>query len=125
LLSPQAKAQAYGETAAWYRTLGGAGYKSPFLRRAESEAAHFVALAARLSAPPALPTPEAAHFRALVETYRGMGGAAYKAGLVQRAEEKARAYEPAVAVSAPPETALGRHLRFGKGIEEFLLVRVR
>jgi hypothetical protein len=49
-----------------------------------------------------------------------MGGAAYKAGLVQRAEELTRRYEPAVLVVAPPETALGRHLRYGKPIEAFL-----
>jgi len=115
-----AKAQEYRESAAWYRSLGGAGYKSAFLRWAEAESFHFAAVAARLSAVPTVASPEAERARALVESYRNLGGAAYKAGLVQRAEEKAREYEPVVATLPVPETALGRHLRYGKAIEEFL-----
>jgi hypothetical protein len=85
--------------------------------------AHFAAEAARLSATPVPPSPEAEHFRALAKTYRGMGGAAYEAGLVQRAEEMARKYEPAVAIVPPPDSALARHLRYGKPIEAFLAGR--
>jgi hypothetical protein len=110
--------------AAWYRSLGGAGYKSAFLRGAEAEAAHFEAEAARLSGIPAVRTPEAARAWALVELYRNMGGAAYKAGLVQRAEEEARRFEPAIAATPVAETVLIRHLRYGKAVEEFL-VRTR
>jgi hypothetical protein len=118
-----AKAAEYRQKAEWYRSLGGAGYKNSLLRWVEGEAAHFAAEAARLSATSVPASPEAEHFRALAETYRGMGGAAYKAGLVQRAEEMARKYEPAVAVVAPPDTALARHLRYGKPIEAFLTGR--
>jgi len=118
-----AKAQELWRQVEWYRSLGGAAYKSSLARWVEGEAARFAAAAARLSATPVPPSPEAEHFRALAETYRGMGGAAYKAGLVQRAEEMARKYEPAVAVVAPPDTALARHLRYGKPIEAFLTGR--
>jgi hypothetical protein len=119
-----AKALQLRAKAEWYRSLGGAGYKSAFLRWAEAEAAHFEAEAARLTGPSIVRTPEAAEAWALVEYYRNMGGAAYKAGLVQRAEEEARRLEPGVPTVPAAETALGRHLRFGKAVEEFL-VRAR
>jgi hypothetical protein len=115
-----AKAQAYLRQVEWYRTLGGVASKSSLARWVEGEAAHFAAEAVRLSAPALPPSAEAEHFRALAATHRWMGGAAYKAGLVQRAEELTRRYEPAVVVVPPPETALGRHLRYGKPIEAFL-----
>lgn len=116
-----AKAVQLRAKAEWYRGLGGAGYKSPFLRWAEAEAAHFEAEAARLTGPPIVRTPEAARAWALVESYRNMGGAAYKAGLVQRAEEEARRFEPTAASTPVAENALTRHLRFGKAVEEFLI----
>jgi hypothetical protein len=115
-----ARAREYREKAAWYRSLGGAGWKSAFARWADEEATHFAAEATRLVTPPAIPSPEAAHFSALAETYRGLGGAYYKAGIVQKAEEAARRFEPVAVAPAAPETALGRHLRYGKGIEAFL-----
>jgi len=114
-----ALAREYREKAAWLRSLGGAELKSTVLRWTEEEAAHYAAEAVRLTSAPALTTPEAAHFRALAATYRLMGGATTKAGLVARAEEMARRYEAPVAVVRPPETALARHLRYGKAIEAF------
>lgn len=118
-----AKAEQYHQKAAEFRALGGAGYKSGFVRWAEERASHFDAQAALLSTPFVAPSPELAYYQSLARTYRGMGGAAYKAGLVQKAEEAARAYEPQVAVQVPADTALTRHLRFGKAVEAFLTGR--
>jgi hypothetical protein len=97
----QAVAQQYREQADHYRALGGVGYKSGLVQRADADAAKYSALAERLSAPPAatLPrSPEAEHYAQLAQQYRAMGGSAYKSGMVQWAEARQRKYE---AVSGP------------------------
>ena len=86
--------------------------------RAEAQAFHFAAEAARFSATPSVPSPELERARALVESLEVLGGPAYKAGLVQQAEEQVRRYEGAVATASVHQTALARHLRHGKAIEE-------
>ena len=118
----EAKAAYYQARAEGFRALGGAGYKSGFVRTAEEQASHYAAQAARLRAVPIAPAPEAAYYHAVANGYARIGGAAYKAGLVQAAEAEARKYEP-VAVVLPPDTALTRHLRFGKEIEGFMNAR--
>jgi hypothetical protein len=94
----QALAQQNREQADHFRALGGVGYKAGLVQRAEADAARYAALAATLAAPVATeaPAPEAARFAGLAAQYRAIGGAAYKAGLVQWAEAQARNYE------APP-----------------------
>jgi hypothetical protein len=68
----------------------GATYKNPQLREAEDQAARYAALAAQLRSPTPPPSEEVRWCEHLLATYRGMGGAAYKAGLVQKAEEALR-----------------------------------
>jgi hypothetical protein len=101
----QAMAQSYREQADHYRGLGGVGYKTGLVQRAEVDAARYAALAERLSAP-ALVTParspDAEHYAELAQQYRAMGGQAYKSGLVQGAEAQQRKAEAAGAPAAPP-----------------------
>ena len=95
-------AQHYQDQATHYRALGGVGYKTGLVQRAEADAAKYSALADQLAAPAvATPvrSPEAEHYAELAAQYRAMGGSAYKAGLVQWAEAQQRKYE------APPVTA--------------------
>jgi hypothetical protein len=104
----QAKAQHHRERAAFYRSLGGVGYKTGQVQRAEADAARYDALAARLAAPPiiVLPSsPEAEHYAKLAARYRAMGGAAYKTGQVQWAEAQQRKHEGAAAGAAVNEPA--------------------
>jgi hypothetical protein len=99
-----AKAQHYQEQAAHYRALGGVGYKTGLVQRAEADATKYSALADQLAAPAvATPvrSPEAEHYAELAAQYRAMGGSAYKAGLVQWAEAQQRRYEAAPVTTAP------------------------
>jgi hypothetical protein len=96
----QAMAQQSREQADHYRSLGGVGYKTGLVQRAEADVAKYSALAERLSTPPVatLPrSPEAEHYAQLAQQYRAMGGPAYKAGRVQWAEAQQRKYEEAPA----------------------------
>src|SRR6187402_2573329 len=81
----QAMAQQYREQADHYRALGGVGYKTGLVQRAEADAATYSALAERLGAPVATParSPDAERYAELAARYRAMGGIAHKAGLVQ------------------------------------------
>jgi hypothetical protein len=102
----QAMAQHYRDQAAHYRALGGVGYKSGLVQRAEADAAKYSALAEQLQTPTvALParSAEAEHYAQLAAQYRRMGGVAYKTGLVQWAEAQQRKYEPG-AVSSESAT---------------------
>jgi hypothetical protein len=102
-----AKAQHYRDQAAHYRALGGVGWKSGLVQRAEGDAARYAALADHLRAPVAVETPrspEAEHYAQLAENYRKMGGTAYKSGLVQWAEAQQRKYEAPPAITTPATT---------------------
>ena len=113
----QAMAQHYREQADRYRALGGVGYKTGLVQRAEADAAKYSALAEQLSAPTvATPvrSPEAQHYAELAAQYRAMGGSAYKAGLVQWAEAQQQKYEPAPATAAPATQASSRSSPFIK-----------
>jgi len=93
-----AMAQQFRDQAAHYRAMGGVGYKSGLVQRAEADAAKYAALAEQLRAPVAVAaprSPEAERYAQLAEQYRKMGGVAYKSGLVQRAEAQQRKYEAA------------------------------
>ena len=93
-----AMAQQYRDQAARFRAMGGVGYKTGQVQRAEADAAKYAALAEQLRAPVAVQaprSPEAERYAQLAEQYRRMGGAGYKSGLVQRAEAQKRKYEAA------------------------------
>ena len=101
----EAAAQHSRDLAAQYRQLGGVGYKTGLVQRANADAARFSALAEQLRAP-VLEGPrssEGARYAQLAEQYRQMGGVGYKTGLVQWAEAQQRRAEPA------PATALLAH----------------
>ena len=92
----QAMAQHSREQADHYRALGGVGYKSGLIQRAEADALKYFALAERLAAPAetaVVQSPEAERYAQLAQRYRAMGGPAYKWGLVQGAEAQQRRYE--------------------------------
>jgi hypothetical protein len=94
--SADAMAQHYREQAAHYRSLGGVGWKTGLVQRADADAARYAALAEQLRAPVAttrVRSPEAEHYAQLAERYRAMGGAAYKSGLVQWAEAQQAKHE--------------------------------
>ena len=100
----QAMAQHHREQADHYRALGGVGYKTGLVQRAEADAAKYSALAEQLSAPAvAMParSPEAEHHAELAARYRAMGGTAYKTGLVQWAEAQQQKYEAPTVTAAP------------------------
>lgn len=56
----EAKAQDYREQAAYFRSLGGVGYKTGLEQRADADAARYSALAEKLATPPAAAPPAAA-----------------------------------------------------------------
>ena len=100
----QAMAQQYQAQADHYRALGGVGYKTGMVQRAEADAAKYSALAEQLSAPVAVTpvrSPEAEHYAELAAQYRAIGGPAYKWGMVQWAEAQQAKYEAAAAPAAP------------------------
>ena len=104
-----AMAQQYRDQAARFRAMGGVGYKSGLVQRAEADAARYAALAEELRAPVAAEThrsPEAEHYAKLAEQYRKMGGTGYKSGLVQWAEAQLRKYEAPAVSEAPATTQL-------------------
>ena len=110
-------AQRHQDQAAHFRALGGVGYKTGLVQRAEADAAKYSALAEQLSAPAvATPvrSPEAERYAELAAQYRAMGGTAYKTGLVQWAEAQQQKYEPAPATAAPATQASGRSCPFTK-----------
>jgi hypothetical protein len=93
----EAAAQHSRDLAAQYRQLGGVGYKTGLVQRADADATRFSALAEQLRAP-AIEGPrsaEAARYAQLAEQYRQLGGVGYKTGLVQWAEAQQRKAEPA------------------------------
>jgi hypothetical protein len=86
------------------KQMGGSGYKSGAVERAESEAAAYECPSAVQAAP--VTAPEAQHYAQLADQYRLLGGVAYKTGLVQRAEADARrAQARADQEAAQPTTA--------------------
>ena len=101
--SADAMAQHYRDQAAYYRSLGGVGWKSALVQRADADTAKYAALAEQLRAPAAaapVRSPEAQHYADLAARYRAMGGAGYKSGLVQWAEAQQAKHEAAT-TSAP------------------------
>lgn len=123
--SAEALARHHQEQAERYRALGGVGYKTGLVQRAEQDAAKYAALAAQLRAPASPPparSPEAEYWAGQVERYKSMGGVAYKTGLVERAEAELRKHEPPRPEAAPaPRQFEGRwDWRWGKPIERFL-----
>jgi hypothetical protein len=116
----QAKAQDYARRAEDYvRWFGAAAYRGPFLRLAQENSAHYTALAHQLRGDLPPLSPEARHYLQRAEEYRRLGGAAYRLGLVQRAEAQASLYLPHAAPVAG-DSALAQHLRWTKPIERFL-----
>src|SRR6266496_4668257 len=102
--SANAKAQFYQRQAERYRSLGGVGYKTGLVQRAEADAANYAALAEALHSSAVgrpVRAPEAERFAQLAARYRSMGGVAYKAGFVQWAEAQQRKYEPTRVKEAP------------------------
>ena len=99
-----AMAQQFRDQATHYRAMGGVGYKTGLVQRAEADAARYAALAEELRtlAVPAPRSPEAERYAQLAERYRAMGGVAYKTGLVQRAEAEARKLEAATGTTGAP-----------------------
>jgi hypothetical protein len=83
----------YRAQAEQYKQIGGIGYKTGLVQRAEAEAAKYQAQADEIRNPePAPPlSPEAQQDAKLVAEYKGMGASGYKTGLVQRAEAEERA----------------------------------
>ena len=98
-----ATAQQYRDEADWLKSLGGVGYKTGLVERAEANAAKYDADAAALRAPEAPPpmTPEAEHYAKLADQYKAIGGAGYKTGLVQRAEADERKAQETTEAAAP------------------------
>jgi hypothetical protein len=97
-------AQAAEQQVEQAKNLGGSGYKSGAVQRAESEAAHYECLSAEAQAPAPVTSTEAEHYAQLAEQYRQMGAVGYKTGLVQRAEadaQRAQARAEAAAVQQP------------------------
>ena len=86
-----------------YRAMGGVGYKTGLVQREEADAARYSALADQMegSAPVPITSPQADDAAARAERYRAMGGAGYKAGLVQSAEAEQRRAEAAVQPATP------------------------
>ena len=101
----QAMAEHAREQADHYRALGGVGYKTGSVQRAEADAAKYSVLADQLAAPTGV-TPvrsaEAEHYAQLDQQYRAMGGVAYKSGLVQWAEAQERKSEAGTVAAMPP-----------------------
>lgn len=94
----RAMAQEYSEQADQQKAMGGVGYASGRVQAAERKATRYEELADQLAAPPApAPSPEEQRYADLAESYREMGGFAYKTGLVERAETEQRKYETAPA----------------------------
>jgi hypothetical protein len=98
----EAAAQHSRDLAAQYRQLGGVGYKTGLVQRADADAARFGALAEQLRAPviEGPRSPEAARYAQLAAQYRQRGGVGYKTGLVQWAEAQQRRAE-STPVTAP------------------------
>jgi hypothetical protein len=108
--SAEAKAAQWQQKAEEYKAMGGAAYRLGLVQRAEGMVAKYATEAALMRARAATDPAtlqawdaEAARYERLATEYRNMGGAAYKAGLVQEAEAKARKYDlaPLPAGSAP------------------------
>jgi hypothetical protein len=99
-------AQAAEQQAAQAKELGGVGYKTGAVQRAEADATHYSCMAADMEAPAPVTSPEAQHYAQLADQYRLMGGVGYKTGLIQRAEaDQRRAEERAAQEAAPPAAA--------------------
>lgn len=119
--SAEAMAQHYAREAERYRALGGVGYKTGMVQRAEQESARYATLAAELRNPTPPRSPEAQYWAAVVEQYRRMGGVAYKSGLLQRAQAELDRYEPRRPSSPGEQTRLAEPWRWDKPIERFLM----
>ena len=97
-------AQHYRDQAAHYRAVGGVGYKTGLVQRAEADAAKYDVLGEQLRAPVAAEqprSPEAKHYAQLADQYRTMGGAGYKTGLVQWAEAQQHRHAATPATETP------------------------
>jgi hypothetical protein len=119
----EARAHHYRELARRFRALGGVGYKSGLVQRAEASAAEHAMLAAELRGPASTEaprSPEAERYAKLAEQYRRFGGVAYKAGLVQWAEAQQRKHEPAAMAAADGARAPDQSCRSSKPVVCFL-----
>jgi hypothetical protein len=106
----QAMAQHAREQADHYRALGGVGYKTGSVQRAEADVAKYSALADHLATPTvAIPVRsfEQEHYSKLAQEYRAMGGVAYKSGRVQWAEAQQRKYEARPVTTMPTTYVAG------------------
>jgi hypothetical protein len=101
-------AQAAEQQAAQAKELGGVGYKTGAVQRAEADATRYSSMASETPAPVPASSLESEHYAQLVEQYKQMGAVGYKTGLVQRAEADQRRaverveQEAARATTAPP-----------------------
>jgi hypothetical protein len=108
-------AQAAEQQVEQAKELGGSGYKSGAVQRAETKVVDAECLSAEAQAPAPVTSPEAEHYSKLAEQYRQMGAVGYKTGLVQRAEADAQraqaraeaAAEQPIVPAAAPETYPG------------------
>jgi len=108
----QALAQQSHVRAEKAEALGGVGYKSGEVQRAETDEARYTAMAEEIAeplAPPSPPTPVADHYAAVAHHYRAMGGGpAYKWRRVEHAEMQEQRWaraESAGSAYAPPARA--------------------
>jgi hypothetical protein len=107
------KAAEWQRKAEEYKAMGGAAYRAGLVQNAEAQAAKYAAEArltkARAAVDPAtllVLDAMAARYDRRVAEYRNMGGAAYKAGLVQKAEAEARKYQVMATAPAGAPVAL-------------------
>ena len=120
--SAEAMAQHYAREAERFRALGGVGYKTGLVQRAEHESARYAALAAEMRTPTPPRSPDAQYWARVVEHSRRMGGIAYKTGLLQRAQAEREKYEPSRPGSVGAQTPIAEPWRWGKAIERFLMM---
>jgi hypothetical protein len=87
--SAEAKAEQWRARLYLYKQMGGAAYKGGLVRMAEDELARYTRLAAEEAGGGALTSASpCSEERKLAELYREMGGAAYRARLVEEADAK-------------------------------------
>ncbi|HEY6478145.1 MAG TPA: hypothetical protein VI456_16320 [Polyangia bacterium] len=99
-------AQAAEQQAEQAKQMGGVGYKTGAVQRAEADATRYSSLAADTGTPAQVISPEAQHYAKLADQYKLMGGVGYKTGLVQRAEADQHRAEARAAETTTQPTAV-------------------
>jgi hypothetical protein len=104
----QLAAQDARDQAEHFRQLGGVGYKTGLVQRADADAARYDAKALELAPTPTVTQQlldEERHEK-LEAHYRAVGGVAYKTGMEQRGEAQARMQELAAPEQTPNPSCL-------------------